>query len=102
MKRHPGVGERLARPIPNLAAIAEAILTHHERWDGTGYPIGLRGAGIPLFSRILSITDAYDAMTSGRPYKKAVSHQEAMEELERCAGTQFDPALIALFVMIAA
>ncbi len=100
MKEHPRIGNGIARAVPNLTAIAEAILTHHERWDGTGYPNGLQGTQIPLSSRILSIVDAYDAMISGRPYKKAISRREVLEELERCAGTQFEPALVDLFVRI--
>ena len=70
IKKHPEIGNNIARSVPNLTTIAEAILTHHERWDGTGYPYGLQGERIPLLSRILSIADAYDAMISGRPYKK--------------------------------
>jgi diguanylate cyclase (GGDEF)-like protein len=100
MKEHPGIGNSIAKSVPNLTAIAEAILTHHERWDGTGYPGGLQGTRIPLPSRVLSVVDAYDAMISGRPYKKAISHREALEEIERCAGTQFEPALVDLFVRI--
>ena len=100
MKEHPRIGNNIARSVPNLTAIAEAILTHHERWDGTGYPNGLQGARIPLPSRVLSVVDAYDAMISGRPYKEAISHREALKELERCAGTQFEPELVDLFVRI--
>jgi diguanylate cyclase (GGDEF)-like protein len=100
MKEHPGIGNSIAKSVPNLTTIAEAILTHHERWDGTGYPGGLQGARIPLLSRVLSVVDAYDAMISGRPYKKAISHREALEEIERCAGAQFEPALVDLFVRI--
>ena len=100
VKEHPGIGNRIARSVPNLTVIAEAILTHHERWDGTGYPSGLQGTRIPLPSRVLSVVDAYDAMISGRPYKEAISHREALEEIERGAGTQFEPALVDLFVRI--
>jgi diguanylate cyclase (GGDEF)-like protein/PAS domain S-box-containing protein len=100
MKEHPGIGNSIARSVPNLTAIAEAILTHHEHWDGSGYPNGLQGARIPLPSRILSVVDAYDAMITGRPYKEAIGHLEALEEIERCSGTQFEPALVDLFVRI--
>ena len=100
IKKHPEIGNNIARSVPDLVAISEAILSHHERWDGTGYPRGLEGAQIPLISRILAIVDAYDAMTGGRPYKKAISHQEAIEEIGRCAGTQFDPELAGLFTQL--
>jgi HD-GYP domain-containing protein (c-di-GMP phosphodiesterase class II) len=100
MKRHPEIGNSIARSVPDLVAIAEAILSHHEHWDGTGYPRGLTGAQIPLISRILAVVDAYDAMTNGRPYMKAISHQEAAEEIKRCAGTHFDPELAGLFTKI--
>jgi len=76
------------------------VLTHHEWWDGSGYPQGLKGENIPLISRIISIADAYDVMTHERPYKKAVSKKEALEELKRCAGTQFDPKLVKTFIQI--
>ncbi len=98
MKKHPEIGERIARSVPDLVNIAEAILSHHERWDGKGYPRGLKGKQIPLFSRILAIADAYDVMVNGRPYKKAVNHKDAVEEIKNCAGTQFDPELVKPFV----
>ena len=100
VKKHPEIGNNIAKSVPNLTAIAEAILTHHERWDGMGYPYRLQGEQIPLHSRILSIADSYDAMISGRPYKEAISHQDALMEIERCAGTQFEPALVELFLSI--
>ena len=78
---------------PELAHIGEALLAHHEWWDGTGYPKRLKGEQIPLISRILAIADAYDVMTHDRPYRKAVSKEEAMREIEKCIGTQFDPQL---------
>jgi HD-GYP domain-containing protein (c-di-GMP phosphodiesterase class II) len=82
----------------DLLPIAEAILAHHEWWDGTGYPQGLRGDAIPLGSRIVAIIDAYDVMTTGRVYKKPLSAAGAIQELRRCAGTQFDPKLVEMFV----
>ena len=72
-------------------------MSHHERWDGKGYPLGLKGEEIPLISRIISVVDAYDVMTNDRPYRKALKHESAMEELERCSGTQFDPAIVKEF-----
>ncbi len=100
MKKHPEIGERITRSAPDLIKVAEAILSHHEYWDGRGYPRGLTGEQIPLLARILAITDAYDVMTNGRPYKKAVSHAEAVSEIKKCAGTQFDPELVRIFVEI--
>lgn len=97
IKKHTEIGFRIAQSSPELAHIADAILSHHERWDGAGYPRGLKGEEIPLNSRIIAIVDAYDVMTRGRIYKKAISRQEALEELNRCAGSQFDPKLVKLF-----
>ena len=83
-----------------LVQIAPGILYHHEKWDGSGYPGGLKGGRIPIILRILSITDAYDAMISDKPYKKGISKDKALKELERCAGTQFDPYLVEKFLEI--
>ena len=100
MKRHCEIGHRIARSVMDLTHIAEWILKHHERWDGQGYPLGLQGTDIPLECRIIAIGDAYDAMTSNRPYRKAMSHNDAFEELHRCAGTQFDPELTEQFITL--
>jgi len=100
IKQHPEVGYRIAQSSPDLAFIAKGILTHHERWDGTGYPRGLKGEDIPLSSRILSIVDAYDVMISGRAYKQKMSNEEAIEEIKRASGTQFDPTLANIFIEI--
>jgi HD-GYP domain-containing protein (c-di-GMP phosphodiesterase class II) len=81
-----------------LAPIADWILKHHEWWNGQGYPLGLKGEEIPLESRILAILDAYDVITSERPFRKARSHEDALEELRRCSGTQFDPVLVDQFI----
>jgi HD-GYP domain-containing protein (c-di-GMP phosphodiesterase class II) len=78
--------------------VAEGILHHHEWWNGMGYPDGLKGGEIPIESRIISIVDAYDVMRNGRPYKKKMTREEAIEELRRCSGTQFDPALVEIFI----
>ena len=95
MKRHCEIGHRIALAAPDLAPIAKYILHHHEWWNGQGYPIGLNGSEIPLECRIVAIADAYDAMTSNRPYRQAMEHDQAIAELKRCAGKQFDPWLVA-------
>ena len=100
MKKHPEIGYRIAKSSNKLEHIAEFILFHHEKWDGTGYPKGLKGKEIPKISRLLSIIDAYDVMTHERVYKEPRSHNESIKELKRCAGTQFDPDMVKSFVSI--
>jgi diguanylate cyclase (GGDEF)-like protein len=95
MRTHTLLGERILAAAPALARPAALVRSSHERWDGTGYPDGLAGASIPLGARIILACDAYDAMTSERPYRAPVSAAEALRELRRCAGTQFDPAVVA-------
>jgi len=98
MRLHPEKGCRIAMATPELADIAHLILKHHEKWDGTGYPFNLKGEEIPIECRILSIVDAFDAMTSDRPYRKSMPPEEALEEIRRCAGTHFDPEMAEIFV----
>ena len=98
MKKHPQIGYRIAMASPELVPIAEFILCHQEHWDGNGYPQGLSGTSIPLLSRITAIVDAYDAMTTDRPYRKAMSTKQALAEIETNSGTQFDPEIASLFV----
>ena len=98
MKKHPETGYRITRAIEEFALVAEDILAHHENWDGSGYPRGLRGEQIPLLARITAIVNAYEIMTSGRPYRRRLSPAEAAAELERNAGTQFDPDLVPIFL----
>ncbi|WP_338827708.1 PAS domain S-box protein [Neomoorella thermoacetica] len=98
MRQHPEKGYRIAMSSPDLAGIADLILKHHEKWDGTGYPLGLKEEEIPIECRILSIVDAFDAMTSGRPYCRTKTIEDALKEIRRCAGTQFDPRLAEAFI----
>jgi diguanylate cyclase (GGDEF)-like protein len=100
MKTHPEVGYRIANSTPELKNISRYILSHHERYDGTGYPKKLKGEEIPLLSRLLSIADAYDAMTHNRSYQKAISKEEAILEIIANSGTQFDPKLVNIFTQI--
>ena len=98
MKTHPSQGEEMINDVKQLCVISDWIKAHHERWDGKGYPSGLKGEEIPLASRIIALADTYDAMTSTRSYRKALSHEEAIAEIERCSGTQFDPNLAKAFI----
>ncbi len=98
MKRHSEIGWRIVKEFPNLGAVASCILFHHERWDGKGYPSGLKADNIPLLSRILAVADAYDAMTSDRIYRKKMGREEAIAELTKNAGMQFDPQVVSLFI----
>jgi len=100
IKKHCEIGFNIANSVPDLIPIADWILKHHESFDGKGYPLGLKDQEIPLECRILAIVDAYDAMTSDRPYRRAMLHQEAVAELRRCSGTQFDPQLVQKFTQV--
>jgi diguanylate cyclase (GGDEF)-like protein len=96
LQRHPEIGHRMLESL-GVDPVAEWVLHHHERWDGTGYPERLRGEEIPLGARIIFVADAYDAMTSDRAYRGRLTPREAIEELQRCSGTQFDPEIVAAF-----
>ena len=98
MKSHPARAEKMLMSIKKLTVVSNWLRCHHERWDGKGYPYGLKGEEIPISGRIIALADTYDAMTSTRSYRKALSHETAIEEIKRCAGTQFDPVLADLFV----
>lgn len=98
MKNHTINGYNILRSADKYSRLAEYALSHHERYDGKGYPNGLMGDEIPLFARIISIADSYEAMTADRPYRKSLGHEYAVEELRRCSGTQFDPELLAVFI----
>jgi diguanylate cyclase (GGDEF)-like protein len=98
MKRHPEIGYRIAHATPELQNVSKYILSHHEKFDGSGYPKGLKGHDIPLLSRILSVADAYDAMTTKRPYNHVKSKTDALNEILSNAGTQFDPEVVRIFI----
>ncbi|NMA55029.1 MAG: diguanylate cyclase [Firmicutes bacterium] len=100
MKQHPEIGYRIVMASYGLPKVAEAVLAHHEWWDGTGYPLGLKGEDIPLKARIIAIVDAYDALTQERPYRKPRGHQQALAEIEAAAGTQFDPKLVDIYLQL--
>ncbi len=100
MKRHSEIGYHIALSAPDLVPISDWILKHHEWWDGQGYPLGIKGEEIPVECRLLAIADAYEALTSVRPYRRTFSHREAVAELWRHAGTQFDPQLLEKFVQM--
>lgn len=98
MKRHPEIGYRILSSVNEFSETANYVLEHQERWDGKGYPRGLKGVEISIPARIIALADAFDAMTSERPYKKALNEQEAIEEIKRCAGTQFDPEISKVLI----
>lgn len=100
MREHPAIGARIVTPMRFLAGAVEIVRTHHERWDGLGYPVGLRGQEIPLAARIFSVADSFDAMTSDRPYRAAMPAAEALEEIHQGAGTQFDPHVARVFLQL--
>ena len=97
IKQHPQNGAGLIREIPYLAPAVPVVLSHHERWDGKGYPDGLAGEAIPLEARLVAVADGFDAMTTDRPYHPAFSLERAWEEIQDCSGTQYDPLVASLF-----
>jgi putative nucleotidyltransferase with HDIG domain len=98
VRRHPEVGARMVARVRELQLVVPAVLYHHERWDGAGYPFGLEGEAIPAEARVLAVVDAFDAMTTDRSYRRATTEGVAIEELRRCSGTQFDPEIVSVFV----
>jgi HD-GYP domain-containing protein (c-di-GMP phosphodiesterase class II) len=98
VRAHPQDGACMVGLVPKYRAAVPAVLHHHERWDGHGYPSGRAGTEIPIEARVLAVADAFDAMTSDRPYRRALNQGHALAELERCSGTQFDPEVIAVFI----
>ncbi len=102
IKQHPDIGANIIQPILPMQKEAEIIRHHHEKYDGSGYPAGLKGPRIPLLSRIITLADAYDAMTSDRPYRKGLPPEKALDEIRKCRGTQFDPDLVDIFIELIA
>ena len=100
IKKHPEIGYNICESSPQLVTIAEAVLAHHEWWNGSGYPLGLKGKNIPITSRIIAIADSYDVMITGRNYKEPLSKNEVIKELKKYSGIQFDPKLVKNFVKI--
>lgn len=98
IERHPEIGWKILSSTTEFSELAQFILSHHERWDGGGYPNGLKGEEIQIEARIIAVADAYDAMTSKRSYKEGMSKENAIIELKRCAGTQFDPEIVEVFI----
>ena len=101
IREHPWLGERIVAPVPALGGVARQVIAcHHERWDGSGYPRGLRGTEIPIAARIFAVVDAYDAMTNDQPYRDALAEEEARDEIEAKAGLEFDPDVVAAFLTL--
>lgn len=100
MRHHPLIGANILKPVAFPWAITPVVRHHHEAYDGSGYPAGLRGEEIPLLARILTVADSFEAMTSDRPYRKGFTIPEAIEELKRCSGTQFDPRIVSVFIEV--
>jgi len=100
MKTHATIGQRISSVSAELKPISDLILLHHEKWDGSGYPMGLSGDAIPIECRILALVDAFDAMTNDRPYRKALSFDDAINEIIKCKGSHFDPELVDIFLEI--
>jgi two-component system, cell cycle response regulator len=98
IRQHTVIGERIVGSAPALAAAAMLVRSSHERLDGLGYPDALTGTRIPLGARIITVADSFDAMTSDRPYRRAMSQEDAVQELRYCTGTQFDPGVVRVFV----
>ena len=100
IQQHPEIGCRILRDVPQFSSVLPGVLHHHERWDGNGYPHGLSQSEIPLIAHILGVADTFDAMSSTRSYRQAMTRDVVIAEMVRCAGTQLDPALVSVFVML--
>jgi HD-GYP domain-containing protein (c-di-GMP phosphodiesterase class II) len=102
IREHPRLGARILLRLAAFRGALPYVLYHHERWDGTGYPTGRAGEEIPIEARVLAVADAFDAMTSDRPYRPALNREEALAEVERCSGSQFDPEIVRIFLELSA
>ena len=101
IREHPWLGERIVAPVPALGGLTRQVIAcHHERWDGSGYPRGLRGIEIPLAARIFAVVDAFDAMTNDQPYRDALPESEARDEIQTKAGLEFDPDVVTAFLSL--
>ncbi|MBW6463718.1 MAG: PAS domain S-box protein [Firmicutes bacterium] len=100
VKEHPEIGFRIAKAVKEFSQVAEEILSHHEYWDGSGYPRGLKGEEIPVLARIIAVADAYEVMTSGRPYKEAMTRDEILSEFQKCSGSQFNSELVEILMQV--
>jgi HD-GYP domain-containing protein (c-di-GMP phosphodiesterase class II) len=100
IKQHPTIGHEILKDIPAMSDVLPGVLSHHEKWNGKGYPRGIAGEEIPLVARVLALCDTFDAMSSSRSYRSAIPQQKVIEELHRCAGSQFDPALVPVFTSL--
>ena len=98
IRKHPQISHNILSSVNDYAPLAEIVLSHHERWDGNGYPNGLMHEEIPIEARIISVADAYDAMTSDRSYRKPIEMVDVIEEFKRCSGSQFDPEIVDVFL----
>ena len=100
MQRHPLIGEQILKPITEMPELAVAARSHHERYDGKGYPDHLKGDEIPIFARIICVADSYDAMTEKRPYREVVTKEHVKNEFQRCAGKQYDPKVVRALIHV--
>lgn len=98
VKKHPEIGWRILKSTTEFSELAQTILEHHERWDGKGYPRGIKGDEISKEARIINLADSYDAMTNNRSYRNSMTKNDAIAEITRCAGTQFDPEIVDVFI----
>jgi HD-GYP domain-containing protein (c-di-GMP phosphodiesterase class II) len=98
IKKHPKEGHNIIKKVDEFSLVADKILYHHEHWDGSGYPGGIKGENIPLLSRMIAIVDAYEVMITERPYSPSMSKENALAEIDRCSGRQFDPELAKVFI----